>query len=791
MSVVPESATVPEVAPSAATAPTAANDTKRTPKLTDEQFLAIVRDQKRQAVGMEDQYELSAQRQRALEYYKGEMTDISSLSNRSKAVSTDVQEAVETVLPDLVDIFTGGEDIATFSPLHEEDENAAKLETDYVVHVVTKDNPWFLVCYGAMKDALLEKIGLFHWWWEDKSEEYEERFTGKTAIEFQAAQQSCVMDGLEMSDVEQDASVPQAMPTFSFTLSKTTNKGRVRIADVAPDDFSVAIDTIRLQDATYCCMRSRPRVQDLIADGYDRESVENLPPYGGASQSENIERARDTAGEHLNTPYAVAYEHKDLRQVEILTHFIRVDACEDGQPTLWKVVSGNNEMEFLRKEEVNRIPFSAITPFLTPHRFHGRSLADVLMEVQRIKTALLRMLLDSGLFAINQRHEVATAPGKANQFTVSDLINNIPGAPIRSNDGQSVRPLTSGGLGFDVMSALEYVSTLGEQRSGVIRSVQGLTPDTLHDTASGALAMLSNAAKRIRLIARIFSETGVKDMFLGVHATLRENATANAKFRVNRQWIPVDPSTWGERDDMEIEVGVGSGGTQQDIVALNMLAGLMEKVVQMQGGTQGPFVVPEGLYELLQKYQDKLRVKGQFFADPAAQQPQPKGPDPKAMEVQAKAQADQAKTQIEQGKLQLDQQRFALEQQESAKEQARKDEDMSFDQQYRLMELEQTRELTLAEIDAKYAVATDAARIKAEADGLRIGADMTMDAAKRGHDLVKGAQEAQNAKELMAHEAAHAHVGKVVDAALRPPATGEIDDIKGPGSGEPDIGEQT
>jgi hypothetical protein len=84
----------------------------------------------------------------------------------------------------------------------------------------------------------------------------------------------------------------------------------------------------------------------------------------------------------------------------------------------------------------------------------------------------------------------------------------VPGAPIRSATGDAVRPISAGQLGFDVFGAMEYVSVMGEQRSGVVRNAQGLNPDTLHETAKGALAMISQAQKRVRMIARVFAETG-------------------------------------------------------------------------------------------------------------------------------------------------------------------------------------------------------------------------------------------------------------------------------------------
>src|SRR6185312_12453027 len=129
------------------------------------------------------------QRIQALEYYKGEMSDVPALKNRSKAVSTDVADTIETILPDLVEIFTGGDDVAAFRPNSPDDEQAAQQETDYINHVFYNENPGFLNLYSMFKDALLVKTGIATWYWEDDVYDEDETFEGKTAVEVQLAAQ--------------------------------------------------------------------------------------------------------------------------------------------------------------------------------------------------------------------------------------------------------------------------------------------------------------------------------------------------------------------------------------------------------------------------------------------------------------------------------------------------------------------------------------------------------------------------------------------------------------------------
>ncbi|MES3028498.1 MAG: hypothetical protein V4820_11670 [Pseudomonadota bacterium] len=598
--------------------------------LEDADFLVLVHDERVQSIGFDNDDELASNREKALEYMKGEV-DIASLPNRSKAVDTTLPDAVETVLPDLMDIFTGGEDVATFQPEGEEDVDAAAQETDYVNHVVFNENAGWLTLYTHIKDALTSKIGVVKVWGETYDQEEEEHFTGKSSAEIAVLEQ---MEAGEIVDVvagEPDPETGEAL--FDFRLVRTTKDGCVKIDAVPPEDFTAARDTVILRETTYCAMRSRPRAQTLIADGYDADDVAMLSPYGSAD-TDTIEQARDTAGEN-NEATSLSSTMYNLHTVEIVEHYIRVDADGDGQPELWCVVTGGDETVLLKKERVDRIPFAVSTPYIVTHRLYGQSLYDKLGELQRIKTVLIRMMLDSGFFAMNQRSEVAM--DRVNQFTLGDLLNNIPGAPIRSKSGDAVRPISAGQLGFDIFGAMEQVSSMAEQRSGIVRNAQGLNPDTLHDTAKGAMVLIGAAQKRTRMIARVFAETGIKDLFLLVHAAARSSVSVAKKKRLRGNWVDVDPSSWGVRNDMNIEIGVGSGGREMELAGMKMVVETQEKLVALQGGPSGPFIQPEDLYNSTKRITTLAGVKGKYFSDPKdykAPENAPPPPDPDIVKAQ-------------------------------------------------------------------------------------------------------------------------------------------------------------
>ncbi|MEL7445087.1 MAG: hypothetical protein AAGK02_04655 [Pseudomonadota bacterium] len=607
-------------------------------------LLGQLKSERIQSVGFEGDDELADQRERALQYLKGEMDDIKALKNRSKVVSTDVADAVETVLPDLLEILTGGEDVGTFKPQGPEDEESAKLETDYVNEVVFDQNPGFHLFATAIRDACEVKTGVFKHWWEDETFE-EERVEGKTEAELGVV----VEDGsAEIAEMEPTNRTDESgMPLFNATLRTVEAQGRARIDVVDPANFGVSPDTVLLKDTPYCVERSYPRAFQLVEDGIDKEMVDKLPeshPY----RNEEQEQARDTVDEFED---AQQVNDNDRRTVEVHTHTIRADYDGDGKTELWCIITDADESFILDAYRKNRVGYAAGSPYLRAHRFYGFSVADKLIEIQRIKTTLFRMLLDNGYFTLNQRYEVAES--KASDNTINDLLRNEPGFPVRSQTGDAVRPISNATLGFDVTGALEYVSTVAEQRSGIVRNAQGLNPDTLHDTKGGMEKLFSAAQRRTRMIARVLAETMIKDLFVGVHGDIRDHASRSQMARFNGKWTEIDPTSWGNRDDMTIEVGVGSGGKEMEVAAIMQVVELQSQALegQMSGAISLPMVTEKNLYASATRLVERLGLKAPelYFTDPeeaqqlAAQQPDE--PDREAMAAQAEMQLEQQKAQ--------------------------------------------------------------------------------------------------------------------------------------------------
>ena len=172
-------------------------------KMSTSDLRAMLSDEKSSALAAITAARLSEDRADAMDYYLGDMSkDMPAQDGRSRAVSTDVADTIEGLMPNLMDIFAGSDEVVRFEPVGPEDEEAAQQETDYVNHVFMQQNPGFMVLYSFVKDALLSKVGIVKVWWEEREEEERETYYDLTEDQFTMLAQAVAMSDGAMKIVE-------------------------------------------------------------------------------------------------------------------------------------------------------------------------------------------------------------------------------------------------------------------------------------------------------------------------------------------------------------------------------------------------------------------------------------------------------------------------------------------------------------------------------------------------------------------------------------------------------------
>ena len=215
-------------------------------------------------------------------------------------------------------------------------------------------------------------------------------------------------------------------------------------------------------------------------------------------------------------------------------------------PRLYQVITGGDQGEILRKDghecitPFDAIPFATTTPVPVTHRFFGRSIADLVMPLQREKTALKRGALDNLYLHNNPRVEVAESNAGPN--TLDDLLVSRPGGVVRTKTAG--RAELAGGARhhrLDLSDAAISRCRAGNPHGASASRAQGIDANALQNQSATAVAQVFSASQmRIKLIARIMAE-GVRDIFALLHGTIRKHGQQRQTVRLRNAWVNVDP----------------------------------------------------------------------------------------------------------------------------------------------------------------------------------------------------------------------------------------------------------
>ena len=592
--------------------------------MTENEIIAVLNRELRASSGYIGG-EIVSRRRKSLEYYLGKPFG-NEQEGRSQVVSTDVSDTVESLMPSLMKIFTAGDNIFHCEPAGPEDEKVAKQASDYINHVFYKENRGFSAIYTAFKDALVQKNGILKVYWDDSEKTTREEYKKLTDDEYNLLIADPEVKETEHKEYEEEfkdnnGKVLDKVKFHDVVIHKTQMYGQVKIDPIPPEEFLIERRAKSIDTANFVCHRVSLTRTELIEMGYDADTVYNLPTGDSEYYLE------DRQVRYQDTDFSAPQDRGDNSTDEVLIHecYARLDLNGDGKSELLKIcLAGNGSYKILGMDEVDSIPFVSMTPIIMPHRFYGRSVSELIEDIQLIKSTVMRQMLDNMYLTNNNR--IAIQDG---QVAMDDLLTNRPGGIVRTKQPPQnvMQVMTAQPITEQASGLLAYLDSVREARSGVTKTAQGLQADALNtDTATGMNQVLTQSQMRMELIARTFAETGVKDLGIKIFELLCKYQQKEKLVRIRGEFVPMTPYEWRDRVNLSVKVGLGTGSKEQQLILLNAILQRQLQAINLQQNVYGPVVNLKNIYSTLQKLVENAGLGNvePFFMDPevgAAQMP--------------------------------------------------------------------------------------------------------------------------------------------------------------------------
>lgn len=621
-------------------------------KMTEEEFQGVVDE----AIGDASDYvddEVAGTRIKALAYYRGDPFG-NEEEGRSQVVMTEVRDTVLAMMPSLMRIFMGSEYPVEFAPRRADAAEQAEQATDYVNYVFTVDNPGFTLIHSAIKDALLLKTGVLKWWTEKKVTVEELNYQGITDSEMVLLAND---PDLELKEVEQapeeadpSSGAPLGEPPEAKVNVKAIKKHvqmRQRVVSVPPEEFIISRNARDLDTADLVGHRSFKTLSELVEMGFDADEVkENGSTTSNFDKNQEALVRNPALAEVMGGGNETSDESMD--RYYYCEVYMRVDKDGDGIAELRKVCTIGDNHYVLHDEMVDAVPMAVFCPDPTPHMVIGASIADQVMDLQLIKSNIVRNTLDSLAQVIHPRTGVVE--GRVN---MDDMLNTETGGIVRMTEPGMIQPLSEPFVGQAALPIITYLDEIRAQRTGISKASQGLDPDVLQSTTKSAVtATMSAAQERLELIARTLAETGFKRLFRGLLREVVKHQDRPRTVRLRNKWVDMDPSAWDAEMDVIVNVGVGTGNVEQRSAVLAQVLAKQEAIIMQLGPTNpivdikqyrdalAQFLAVNGMRDATKYFKEVTPDDLKAMAQNAGQQK----PDPATMVAQAEVAKIEAET---------------------------------------------------------------------------------------------------------------------------------------------------
>ena len=656
---------------------------KLTP-MTEPELLGIVNGYVKD--GMEyQQSKLAGQMAKSMEYYYGDPLG-NEILGRSSVVSKDVADAVDWIMPSLMRVFHGGKDVVEFIPSTKEDIPLSRQARDYINYVYKTENNGFMNTYSVIQDALLAKNGIMKHYMEEKIEVEFDSYTGLTGQQLEVLLLEEGVELVALSEIK--AELEGEEDTFDVEVSKQKTCKQLKVEAIPPEEFIIDTWSADIEDASCAGHNRLVKRSDLVAMGFDAELVYGMSHHTATTisggNSDAVTRARNSYDNAQFNTGSGKPQDPSQEQVLVFEGILKVDFDGDGIAERRRVVVADSNL--LVNEKFSEPLFTDFRSHIIAHKFYGMSMYDQLKDIQKIKTTLLRNLLDNMYTLNNGRYEVIDG-----QVNMDDLLNNRLGGVVRTKMAGAIKQLDTPPLPQQNFTMLEYLDKLKDNRTGISKTTKGQDSSILHSNQAGSAVadVMAAAEQKQELISRILAHSFAK-LFSNMYKILNLHQDQEKVFALRGEYHTTNPAQWKKNYKVTPVPGIGDGKTAEKTMAAQMMLNIVQSLAN--AGAEGILYDWDTLYDLLLELTQNsgFDEPQRFWLNPRT----PEGkqaianleeakakPTPEAIKVQTETQEIGQRVQLDAQKQQGDFELKKLELEVRSREAAVKERELDLEQQ--------------------------------------------------------------------------------------------------------------
>lgn len=525
------------------------------------------------------------------------------LSKTSDLVSTDVADTIEWALPSLMKVFTGSDEVITIAGVTEEDDTKAETMQELLVYQLQRQNNFFTVLYNWMKDSLIVGMGIIKCYWERT-----EGYTTETAVLNNEALQALTQTGVTIEDIQG----PDQFGDFSVTYQLPYyRKNAPKLENILVSEFLYSPDAKSLEEANFVAHK-RKVTMSYLREREAQGVYANIDDIrvNGNYNGMNVDQVEQVIGDNY---VDINKDEQTARQeVVIYECYTKIDINNDGILEDMIITICGDTIIRMEQNYMGRHPFFAISPTKDPHRIWvKRSYAELIGELQDLKVALTRQIMQNVALTNDPKMLLDESAINIDDFVQGRKV-------IRMKAGHSMNevamPMNITPLAPQTFQFLEWIEGQKENRTGITRYNQGLDANSLNKTATGISAILGQSAQRLELVARMFAETGLSELFRFIVSLNQKFIDQQTVIRLTNKELKISPEDLDGSFDLIVNAGISIATKESTIMATQTLLTAL-----MQANAGGYMVsTPENIYNLFKKWIESIGFKnyGDYITDP-------------------------------------------------------------------------------------------------------------------------------------------------------------------------------